>query len=69
MKNDMRFMLLGIYLLVAAVWCMKLGLVITGTIILPLISLACMVWGFCGKPQGEQNDESPVASTTENTTP
>jgi hypothetical protein len=51
MKKDVRFMLLGIYLLVASLWFIALGAVIVGSYILPLISLICMVRGFCGKPQ------------------
>ena len=51
MKKDARFMLLGIYLLVASLWCIALGAVIVGSYILPLISLVCMVRGFCGKTQ------------------
>lgn len=56
MKKDIRFMLLGIYLLVASLWCIAIGLLILGAVVLPLISLGCMVWGFCGKPQNLQSD-------------
>ena len=56
MKKDIRFMLLGIYLLVASLWCIAIGLAIVGAVVLPLISLGCMVRGFCGIPQSQQID-------------
>ena len=54
MKKDIRFMLLGIYLLVASLWCITIGLSIVGAVVLPLISLGCMVRGFCGMPRSQQ---------------
>ena len=69
MKKDVRFMLLGIYLLVASLWFIALGAVIVGSYILPLISLICMVRGFCGKPQEWKPDawkaESAQATASE----
>ena len=63
MKKDVRFMLLGIYLLVASLWCIALGAVIVGSYILPLISLICMVRGFCGKLEvGKTEDLSNPSS-------
>ena len=63
MKYSVRWMLLGIFLGVAAVWCLLAGsggstvLAALGFYLLPIMALVCFLTGFCG--QGEPRaDES-----------
>lgn len=76
MKHNTRWMLLGIFLGVAAVWCLLAGsggstvLAALGFYLLPIMALVCFLTGFSGQgePQADEtHSENPdVPRDTEN---
>lgn len=70
MNRDLKWMLLGIFLGVAAVWCLVFGstdsslvLLILGVYVLPLVAVICFGTGFSGVDDKPPPDDS---SHTEN---
>lgn len=63
LKRSLRWMLAGIFLGIAAVWCVVLGgntqpFVILGGLILPVLALVCFVTGFFESgPSGRPEDD------------
>lgn len=53
---DMKKMLLGIYLAVVSIWCLKIGMAVIGGYILPVLSVAVFVYGYCGRPNASEAD-------------
>lgn len=73
MNRDLKWMLLGIFLGVAAIWCLMLGqgnmpFAILGGYMLPIVAVICFGTGFTGvddkpppaesSPKNPQNEES-----------
>ena len=63
MNRDLKWMLLGIFLGVAAVWCLMLGqgnapFAIVGGYILPLVAVICFGTGFSGEGDKPPPDDS-----------
>lgn len=52
----MKKMLLGIYLAVVSIWCLKIGMAVIGGYILPVLSVAVFVYGYCGRPNASEAD-------------
>lgn len=53
---DVKKMLLGIYLAVVSIWCLKIGMAVIGGYILPVLSVAVFVYGYCGRPNASEAD-------------
>ena len=63
MSRDLKWMLLGIFLGVAAIWCLMLGqgnapFAIVGGYILPLVAVICFGAGFSGEGDKPPPDDS-----------
>lgn len=53
---EVKPMLLGIYLAVVSIWCFEIGLAVIGAYILPVLSVAVFVYGYCGRPNASEAD-------------
>lgn len=68
MNRDLKWMLLGIFLGVAAVWCLVFGsadrstvLLFLGVYVLPLVAVICFGTGFTGEGDKPPPDNSSHA--------
>ena len=74
MKRDVKWMLLGIFLAVAAVWCLVLAggsivYIVMGYYVLPILAVITFFIGFGGAgnpPTSSQKENTTVPSDSEN---
>lgn len=61
MNRDLKWMLMGIFLGVAAIWGLLIGFSILGGLVLPIAAVICFGTGFSGvddKPPPEESSQS-----------
>ena len=73
MKRDIKWMLLGIFLGVAAVWCMAVAIAdnstlhaVLGYYILPVVAVIVFATGFTGVDNSPSSKNTDVPQDTEN---